>query len=484
MSGLNVGEGLVAGQDALSHVDTGEEPGPRAGGEDAMLELQGLHPLLGFDFQTVRIRQTAPADHKIDFILLEQLRDALGEFFHHPLFPSLHRRQIEAKNPSLIKEVFQPKKVLDLGCGPGALMHLLWEIGVSAEGIDFAESSPGLATPEVRDRITIGQVTDPTLKPANAYDLVICREVLEHLTVLQVRQAVANMVRMTSRYVYVTTRFHPNPSSLLDFTTQFDVDPTHITLLNKELLRVLFVLEGFRSRPDLEERWNAWYSGPKLAQMLTNPGFLSCQRFMRAAGTGRDYLALSDDDARQLGLTDTGRRAAERTFRRHALAEWLLTEVVGLGWAEADEEAHHLQHALSERVTDKIDELLGLPPTCPHGNPIPRDGRTPARPEGSRLSEAEHGAEVTILRVTEEAEEDARLLRFLQEHGIRPGSVFEVVEVAEHIGTMTLRAVGSRTTDQTATLGLVAAAKIRMLRGRSDPSLFHRVPERARLAGE
>jgi 2-polyprenyl-3-methyl-5-hydroxy-6-metoxy-1,4-benzoquinol methylase len=164
------------------------------------------------------------------------------------------RRQIEAKNPFLIKEVFQPTKVLDLGCGPGALMHLLWELGVDVEGIDFAESSLQLATPEVRGRITVGQVTDPALKPASAYDLVICREVLEHLTVLQVRQAVANMVRMASQFIYVTTRFHPHPATLLDFTTQFDVDPTHITLLNKDLLRLLFVLEGCRSRPDLEAR--------------------------------------------------------------------------------------------------------------------------------------------------------------------------------------------------------------------------------------
>lgn len=164
------------------------------------------------------------------------------------------RRQIEARNPFLIKEVFQPGKVLDLGCGPGALMHLLWELGVDVEGIDFAESSPKLATPQVRDRITVGQVTDPTVKPANAYDLVVCREVMEHLTVLQVRQTVANIARMTSRYAYVTTRFHPSPASLLDFTTQFDVDPSHITLLNKDMLRLLFVLEGCRSRPDLEER--------------------------------------------------------------------------------------------------------------------------------------------------------------------------------------------------------------------------------------
>jgi SAM-dependent methyltransferase len=164
------------------------------------------------------------------------------------------RRTIEAKNPSLIKEVFQPRKVLDLGCGPGALMHLLWELGVDVEGIDFAPSSRQLATPQVRDRITVGAVTDPALKSAGAYDLVVCREVLEHLTVLQVKQAVANMARLTSKYIYVTTRFHPSPSSLLDFTTQFDVDPSHITLLNKDMLRLMFVLEGCRSRPDLEAR--------------------------------------------------------------------------------------------------------------------------------------------------------------------------------------------------------------------------------------
>jgi DtxR family transcriptional regulator, Mn-dependent transcriptional regulator len=183
------------------------------------------------------------------------------------------------------------------------------------------------------------------------------------------------------------------------------------------------------------------------------------------------------DETRHLDLTDAGRRAAERTFRRHALAEWLLTEVIGMGWAEADEEAHHLQHALSERVTDKLDDLLGRPPTCPHGNPIPRDGRTAARPGGVPLSTARPGTEITILRVTEEAEEDARLLTFLQENNVRPGSVLRVVQVAEHIGTMTLEGDARQVT-----LGLVAAAKIRMLEGRADPGLFHRVPERARLA--
>lgn len=163
------------------------------------------------------------------------------------------RRRIEAKNPQLIKDVFEPCKALDLGCGPGALMHLLWELGVVCDGIDFAQSSKALATPEVRDRIMIGTTVEHVV-PDNSYDLVVSREVMEHLTVLQVRQTVANIVRITSRYAYVTTRFHPDPKSLLDVTTELDVDPTHITLLNKEFLRVLFVLEGCRARPDLEAR--------------------------------------------------------------------------------------------------------------------------------------------------------------------------------------------------------------------------------------
>jgi cytidyltransferase-like protein len=163
------------------------------------------------------------------------------------------RRKIEGRHPQVIKEVFAPGRVLDVGCGPGALLYLLEEVGIVADGIDFAESTRELAPSSVRDRIMVGPVTDERL-PGNSYDLVICREVFEHLTVLQVREAVRNICRVSSRFAYVTTRFHPDPHTLLDVTTQFDVDPSHITLLNKDLLRLFFVLEGFRQRKDLEDR--------------------------------------------------------------------------------------------------------------------------------------------------------------------------------------------------------------------------------------
>ena len=85
-----------------------------------------------------------------------------------------------------------------------------------------------------------------------------------------------------------------------------------------------------------------------------------------------------------------GRAAADGIFRRHALLEWLLTSVIGLGWAESDDEAMRLQGAISPRVEARLDEMLGHPETCPHGNPI--DAETARRrPAGTPLSEMEAG---------------------------------------------------------------------------------------------
>lgn len=163
------------------------------------------------------------------------------------------RRRIEDRNPRLIAEVFEPRRVLDVGCGPGFLLTFLDELGIETEGVDFSPTSLTLAPPQVRDRISIAPVEGLPVDD-EGYDLVLCREVLEHLTVLQVRRAVAEMCRASLRFVYVTTRFHPQPRDLLDVATDFETDPTHITLLSKDLVRTLFVLEGFRRRDDLEDR--------------------------------------------------------------------------------------------------------------------------------------------------------------------------------------------------------------------------------------
>ena len=180
------------------------------------------------------------------------------------------RRQVEGRHPEVIREVFAPRRVLDFGCGPGLLMELLAEQGIEADGLDFSRGARELAPPPVRERITVGPVTE-ALVPAGAYDLVICREVLEHLTILEVRRAVHQMVRATSRFVYLTTRFHPAPPGLLAVTTEPEVDPSHITLLNQDFLRVLLVLEGCRRRRDLEERMDWLRKGRVLVYEKVTP---------------------------------------------------------------------------------------------------------------------------------------------------------------------------------------------------------------------
>lgn len=168
------------------------------------------------------------------------------------------RRQIEGIHPQLIKDVFQPNVVLDVGCGPEAiLVRLLAELGVDATGVDAQAAgatvwSPGFSFP--------GDIVSMNFYAVRS-DLVLCREVLEHLTVKEIRLAVRHLVRLSSKYVYVTTRFCPDPAHLLDFRDHDDLDPTHISLLNKSFLRLLFELEGCTSRFDLEARMDHKHLG-------------------------------------------------------------------------------------------------------------------------------------------------------------------------------------------------------------------------------
>ncbi len=190
------------------------------------------------------------------------------------------------------------------------------------------------------------------------------------------------------------------------------------------------------------------------------------EMFRRLAGDGLVNLG----DGRTLQLTTAGRTAADDIFRRHALCEWLLTELVGLGWAESDAEAERLQAAISPRVEARLDELLGHPETCPHGNPIDADAAR-RRPAGVPLSTIEAGQKATIYRITEEAEEDSGLLSYLEARGLRPGTPITVLARSESLDSLTLDGPIGR-----ATLGLRPASLIRVIAGAADASLFHKVP--------
>jgi DtxR family Mn-dependent transcriptional regulator len=159
---------------------------------------------------------------------------------------------------------------------------------------------------------------------------------------------------------------------------------------------------------------------------------------------------------KEIHLTHDGKTVAENIVRRHFLTERFLTDLLGLDWVKAHQEAHRLEHAISQDVEERLAKLLSNPTTCPHGNPIPGASSSPA-PKTMPLNEAVDGQDVELDYITEGGERDSRLLGFLQEHGLRPGARVHIIDVAPSLGMMTL-AVG----EEQFSLGIEAAKKIRV----------------------
>jgi DtxR family Mn-dependent transcriptional regulator len=159
---------------------------------------------------------------------------------------------------------------------------------------------------------------------------------------------------------------------------------------------------------------------------------------------------------KEIHLTSNGKKVAENIVRRHFLTERFLTDLLGLDWVKAHQEAHRLEHAISQEVEERLAKLLKHPTTCPHGNPIP--GATPGpAPKTIPLSDAVDGQKVELQCVTEGGERDARLLGFLQKHNLVPGAKLQVVDVAPSLGMITLAAGGEQFS-----IGIEAAKKIRV----------------------
>ena len=138
-------------------------------------------------------------------------------------------------------------------------------------------------------------------------------------------------------------------------------------------------------------------------------------------------------------LTEAGLELAQRVVRRHRLAERFLTDVLKLSWAEAHHEAGKWEHIMSENVEQAIDDLLGSPTTCPHGNPIP--GSDYVEPDSSPLAEQAVGQQFTVRRIPEELEFTPGLLEYLEESSLRPGCS-GTITAASPDGTMTVEIEG------------------------------------------
>src|SRR3954470_17737731 len=101
-------------------------------------------------------------------------------------------------------------------------------------------------------------------------------------------------------------------------------------------------------------------------------------------------------------LTPSGERLAAMVVRRHRLIELFLVEVMGMSWTEVHEEAEHLEHAVSERLIERIDQMLGHPATDPHGDPIPDPEGVLERRPSDNLMTCPLNVSVTVTRVTDQ----------------------------------------------------------------------------------
>ena len=134
-------------------------------------------------------------------------------------------------------------------------------------------------------------------------------------------------------------------------------------------------------------------------------------------------------------LTETGRRAALRTLRRHRVIEAYLAQALGYPWDGVHAEAERLEHAASDELVDRMAATMGEPEVDPHGAPIPtRDGAVDET-EYTSLAELDVGTPGVVVRV---ADEDPEMLRYLAELSVVPGKRVMVKSRAPYGGPITL----------------------------------------------
>lgn len=152
-------------------------------------------------------------------------------------------------------------------------------------------------------------------------------------------------------------------------------------------------------------------------------------------------------------LTAAGTKLAATVLRRHRLVELFLVQVMGMRWDEVHDDAEHLEHVVSDRLLDRIDEMLGHPDTDPHGDPIPGKEGTILERHLETLLTCPVATQVVVARVTDQ---DPVFLRFVERNGLKPGELVEVEDRDEAADAVRLRG-----RDNTSiTIGARAASKL------------------------
>lgn len=142
-----------------------------------------------------------------------------------------------------------------------------------------------------------------------------------------------------------------------------------------------------------------------------------------------------------IALTKSGEKAALETIRKHRLSERFLTDILGLPWEKAHEEACKFEHVLSPEVEDGLDRLLNNPKSCPHGYPIPdKDGVITSLPT-KPLSDLGVAEKAVIALVSED---DPELLKYLASLGLMPDVEVVVEEIGPFHGPLLIQVGAAR----------------------------------------
>jgi DtxR family Mn-dependent transcriptional regulator len=199
------------------------------------------------------------------------------------------------------------------------------------------------------------------------------------------------------------------------------------TRAQEDYLKALYQLHGDqRPVPTRELAQRLGISSPSVSEMVTR---LSAQGMVE------------HDRYRGQQLTREGRKVALELVRHHRLLEMFLVQVLGYSWDEVHDEAERLEHVISERMEQRIFELLGRPELDPHGHAIPTlAGKV--RPVSNRpLSECRAGERLVVQGVSDD---DADKLRELDRRGLLPGTRIDVVAESRFEGPIEVRIKGRR----------------------------------------
>jgi len=143
---------------------------------------------------------------------------------------------------------------------------------------------------------------------------------------------------------------------------------------------------------------------------------------------------------RGVRLTEVGRQIALSVIRRHRLFERLLTDVLHLEWSKAHEAACKLEHGATREVTERIEETLGHPSSCPHGNPIPTESGEISEEKSQPLGELDLGERGVIVKIVEERRD---VLEYLSNLQLVPGAAVQVEEKLQPDGPITVKVAGA-----------------------------------------